>query len=64
MLTFAVRDLTKRHELLREAVDNGWTSGQLRFRVQERTPSKRRGVGGRPRRQVEDYGPDVTLRQL
>jgi hypothetical protein len=37
---------------------------QLRFTVQQRFPSKRHGVGGRPRRPVTSHGPEVTLREL
>ena len=36
----------------------------MRFTVQELYPSKRGGVGGRPRRPVTSHGPEVTLREL
>jgi hypothetical protein len=37
---------------------------RLRFTAQELYPSKRRGVGGRPRRPVTSHGPEVALREL
>jgi len=63
-ISFAVSDQEKRHALLRRAVDEGWSNQQLRFTVQQRFPSRRRGVGGRPRRPVTSHGPEVTLREL
>ena len=50
-LAFPVKERADRHELLEEAVKEGWGSQQLRFEVQRRHPSGRRGVGGRPRKQ-------------
>jgi hypothetical protein len=41
-----------------------WPDQQLRFTVQQRFPSKRGGVGGRPRRPVTIHGPEVTVRDL
>jgi hypothetical protein len=61
---FAVPDERDRHALLREAMRDRWSDQQLRFTVQQRFPSKRRGVGGRPRREVTSHGPEVTLREL
>jgi hypothetical protein len=61
---FAVPGRRDRHALLRRAVRERWTDQQLRFTVQQRFPSKRRGVGGRPRRRVTSHGPEVTLREL
>jgi hypothetical protein len=50
--------------LLREAIRGSWTSERLRFEVQRRHPSRRLGVGGRPRAHPGAYGPEVTLRRL
>ena len=61
---FAVPGRRDRHALLREAVRERWPDQQLRFTVQEHYPSKRGGVGGRPRRPVTGHGPEVTLREL
>jgi hypothetical protein len=61
---FAISDREKRHALLRRAVRERWSDQQLRFTVQEFYPSKRRGVGGRPRRPVSSHGPEVALREL
>jgi hypothetical protein len=62
--SFAVPDKRDRHALLRRAVHERWPDQQLRFTVQQRFPSKRGGVGGRPRRPVTGHGPEVTLREL
>jgi hypothetical protein len=62
--SFAVPNKRDRHALLREAVSERWPDQQLRFTVQQRFPSRRRGVGGRPRRPVSSHGPEVTLREL
>jgi hypothetical protein len=62
--TFAVSDREKRHALLRRAVRERWPDQRLRFTVQQRFPSKRGGVGGRPRGRVASHGPEVTLREL
>jgi hypothetical protein len=61
---FAVPNERDRHALLREAVHERWTDQRLRFTVQELYPSKRHGVGGRPRRPVTIHGPEVTVREL
>jgi hypothetical protein len=61
---FAVPGRRDRHALLRRAVRERWTDRRLRFTVQERSHSKRGGVGGRPRRPVTGHGPEVTLREL
>jgi hypothetical protein len=63
-LTFSIEDEKDREWLLREAVRGGWTSEQRRFEVQRRHPSRRLGVGGRPRAHPGAYGPEVTLRRL
>jgi hypothetical protein len=63
-LAFAVPGRGDRHALLREAVRERWSDQQHRFTVQQRFPSRRRGVGGRPRRPVTSHGPEVTLREL
>jgi len=62
--SFAVSDADDRHALLRQAVEGNWTDQQLRFTIQQRFPSKRRGVGGRPRREPTSHGPEVALREL
>jgi hypothetical protein len=61
---FAAPDKRDWHALLRRAVRERWPDQQLRFTVQQRFPSKRGGVGGRPRRPVTSHGPEVTLREL
>jgi hypothetical protein len=63
-LTFPVEEEKDRETLLREAVRGRWTSERLRFEVQQRHPSRRLGVGGRPRANPGAYGPEVTLRRL
>jgi hypothetical protein len=63
-ISFAVSDQEKRHALLDRAVNKRWSNQRLRFTVQERSRSKRGGVGGRPRRPVASHGPEVTLREL
>jgi hypothetical protein len=62
--SLAVPDEKARHALLREAVAKNWSDEDLRFAVQQRYPSKRRGIGGRPRRKLTAYGPEVALREL
>ena len=62
--SFSVPNKRDRHALLREAVSERWPDQQLRFTVQQRFPSKRGGVGGRPRLPVTGHGPEVTLREL
>jgi hypothetical protein len=61
---FAVPDKRDRHALLREAVREEWPNQRLRFTVQQRFPTRRGGVGGRPRHRVASHGPEVTLREL
>ena len=63
-LTFSVEDEEQRHKLLRQAVNKGWSGQDLRFEVQRRFPSRRGGVGGRPRRPLTAHGSEVTLREL
>jgi hypothetical protein len=63
-LSFCVDDRGKRHALLRRAVADGWDQDALRFEVQRRRPTGRRGVGGRKPRKAEGHGPEVTLRRL
>ena len=64
VLSFSVRDEEKRHRLLRRALRERWTIPRFRFEVQQRFPSARRGVGGRPRRTPDRYGPEVCVREL
>jgi hypothetical protein len=61
---FAAPNKRDRHALLRKAVRERWPDQRLRFTVQQCFPSKRRGVGGRPRRDLTSHGPEVTLREL
>jgi hypothetical protein len=61
---FAVPGRRDRHALLRRAVRERWSDQQLRFTAQQRSHSKRRGVGGRLRRPVTSHGPEVSLREL
>jgi hypothetical protein len=63
-LAFVIGDRKERHEMLRRARQEGWTGQQLRFEIQRQYPSRRRGAGGRPRRDPVAYGADVTLREL
>jgi len=63
-LTFSVEDEKDREKLLSEAVHQKWRIEQVRYEVQQRHPSKRRGVGGRPRAKPRAYGPESTLRRL
>ena len=63
-LTFSVPNAKARLQLLREAAKDGWSIEQVRFEVQRQYPSKRRGVGGRPRKRPGAYGPEITLRRL
>jgi hypothetical protein len=63
-IAFAVRDPGERHDLLAEAGREGWTPEQMRFEVQRRHPTRRHGIGGRPRRKLRGHGPEVTLREL
>jgi hypothetical protein len=62
--SFAVPDREARHALLREAVAKNWSDEDLRLTIQQRFPSKRAGVGGRPRREITGHGPEVALREL
>jgi hypothetical protein len=63
-IAFAVHKPGERHDLLAEAGREGWTPEQMRFEVQRRHPTRRHGIGGRPRRKVRGHGPEVTLREL
>jgi hypothetical protein len=63
-LTFSVGVEEQRHKLLQQAVNEGWSGQNLRFEVQHRFPSRRGGVGGRPRRPLTSHGPEVALREL
>jgi hypothetical protein len=63
-LSFCVAGREERHALLRQAVAGGWDQDTLRFEVQQRHPTGRRGVGGRKPKGAQGHGPEVTLRQL
>jgi hypothetical protein len=63
-LAFVVEDEKPRHQWLRKAVKQRWTPAQFRLHLQKKWPSDRRGVGGRPHRNVKDDTPDMILREL
>jgi hypothetical protein len=63
-LTFAVADEAQRHALLHKALRERWAGQDFRLEVQRRVPSRRGGVGGRPRNRPAPHGPEVTLREL
>jgi hypothetical protein len=63
-LALVIGDRKQRHQMLRKARREGWTGQRLRFEIQRQYPSRRRGAGGRPRRDPEAFGADVTLREL
>src|SRR5947208_142394 len=44
--------------------EHNWTILQLCISVQQRFPTKRPGVGGRPRQKPPRCGPEVALREL
>ncbi len=50
--------------MIQEAVREGWGQKKLRFEVQTRHPSRRKGMGGRRRKKPENYGPEINLREL
>ncbi len=50
--------------MLRKTIRNKWTDKRLRLTVQERSRSKRGGLGGRPHRTPERFGPEMTLWEL
>jgi hypothetical protein len=65
VLTFSIiPDNQTRYDWLNEAIRSGWTIPQVRFEVQRQFPSKRRGVGGRPKSKLQNFGPEVNLRHL
>jgi hypothetical protein len=63
-IAFVVSDKVRRHELLREALEQGWTIERVRVESQQRETSKRRGMGGRKPRKPRNYGPETTLRDF
>jgi hypothetical protein len=65
IITFAIPNKTKRHTVLRQAVRENWSQDDLRFQVQAKFPSRRRGVGGRPRRPVtRGFDAEGALREF
>jgi hypothetical protein len=64
VLSFAVHNRAQRHALLREALEGNWTDRQLRSEVQQRYPTKRAGIGGRPKRDSPPMGPEPALHEL
>ena len=61
-ISFPVKE--DREKLLLQALKEKWTITRLRFAVQDKYGSKRRGVGGRPPTDPEPQGPEVALREL
>ncbi len=53
-----------RHRIIREAVREGWGQKKLRLEIQKRYPSRRKGMGGRRRKEPENYGPEINVREL
>jgi hypothetical protein len=45
-------------------VREGWSSERLRYEVQKRHPTGRRGVGGPTPRDPQAFDPELTLREL
>ncbi len=64
VLTLPVANRKDRHRIIREAIREGWDQKKLRFEVQKRHPSRRKGMGGRRRKEPENYGPEINLREL
>jgi hypothetical protein len=62
-LTFAVKGRQARQAFQRQAVKDGWSPKEVRFRIQQAQGSRQR-AGGRPRRQPAGYGPEVALREM
>jgi hypothetical protein len=62
-LALVIGDRKKRHAMLRRAGREGWAGQRLRFEIQRLYPPRRRGAGGRPRRDPAASGADVTLRE-
>ncbi len=60
VLTLPVANRKDRHRIIRE----GWDQKKLRFEIQTRHPSRRKGMGGRRRKEPENYGPEINLREL
>jgi hypothetical protein len=63
-LTFVIPDREERHKLLRRAIAKGWAQNELRFEAQAKHPTRRHGVGGRPRKPVTAINPEATLREM
>lgn len=64
VLTLPIAHRKDRYRLIREAVREGWDQKKLRLEIQKRHPSRRKGMGGRPRKVPENFGPEINLREL
>jgi hypothetical protein len=63
-LAFPIKDAGERYGFLVEAAENGWSDKEAAIKVQERTPSKRQGIGGRNRNALPKMKPEAVLREL
>ena len=63
-LAFPIKDAGERYGFLVEAAKNGWSDKEAAIKVQERTPSKRQGIGGRNRNALPELKPQAVLREL
>jgi hypothetical protein len=63
-LAFSVEDRRERLSLLREAVRNRRSPRELRNQLQRRYPTKRQGVGGRPRKEIRDLDTSGKLVEI
>lgn len=63
-LSFAIQDPEERLGLLAEALEGRWTISRFHYEAQRRHPTRRRGVGGQPRRRLTGVGPEAALDEL
>ena len=63
-LAFPIKDAGERYGFLVEAAKNGWSDKEAAIKIQERTPSKRQGIGGRNRNALPELKPEAVLREL
>lgn len=63
-LSFAIKDPKARLHLLAEALKDRWSIGRFHFEAQRRHLTRRRGVGGQPRRRLTDIEPEAALEEL
>ena len=64
VLTLPVAKRKDRHGLIRKAKKEGWDQKKLRFEVQKRFPNRRRGMGGRRRKEPQNYCPEFNVREV